>query len=85
MVEEKNGKKGLEMVKVYSNQKHGLEIIRILSFMTILSDGWFKMQIQVNMEEMVTELVVLEWQVCSGSCIGMTNLQLWYCNNRNIW
>ena len=25
-------KKGLEMVKFYSNQKHGLEIIRILSF-----------------------------------------------------
>ena len=33
MVEEQNMKKGLEMVTFYSNQKHGLKTIEILSIM----------------------------------------------------
>ena len=35
MVEEQNRKKGHEMVKFYNNEKHGLEVIEILSFMAI--------------------------------------------------
>ena len=43
MVETELKKRGLEMVNFYSDQKHGLEIIRILSFTVIFSNELLEM------------------------------------------